>query len=327
MTITLFQAFDTFIIDKQASGMSNYTIRNYRNTLSKLRLYFDDKPLLDFTRSDWIGFMNWLQHEHISAPAGIAPREPQQLSPKSAKNIHTDISSFYTWATSPGVDLVTDHIMATIKSPRCEVLPIETLTKDQFQKLLTACDHSQEWRTAPGRRSARATRLRDRAILHILLSTGVRVSELCGLRYCDIDSSTRSLRVSGKGKGRDSKQRTVYFGKSAHRALWLYLAPRLDTIGPNDHVFITEEGAPMDRTRVSRLIREIGKRAGVKAYPHLFRHTFATEFLRNNGDLLKLQQLLGHTTLEMVRRYAHIVAADCAAAHAAADPADNWRVR
>ncbi len=83
----------------------------------------------------------------------------------------------------------------------------------------------------------------------------------------------------------------------------------------------------MSRDVLYHLIADIGERAGMKAYPHLFRHTFATEFLRNHGDVLKLQNLLGHSTLDMVKRYVHFVEGDCAAAHATADPADNWRIK
>jgi integrase/recombinase XerD len=165
----------------------------------------------------------------------------------------------------------------------------------------------------------------------MLLSTGLRASEICDLRYGDIAFNERSVQAEGKGKGRDSKRRTVYFGKTAHRALWLYLTPRLDAISDDDYVFCVDESSPVprpfSRDVLYHLIAAIGERAGVKAYPHKFRHTFATQFIRNGGDLLRLQAILGHASLEMVRRYAHLVASDNAAAHASADPADNWRVK
>lgn len=320
-TLTLYQALEAFILDKQAAGMSKYTIRNYRNTVKKVQLYWpEDRPLVEISRSDWVGFMAWLQNEHISSPGGVAARPSKRLKPKSIANIHTDLSSFYSWATSPGVEIVNDHVFSTIDAPRFEPPQVETISKDDFKKLLAAC----------GGERKRPTRLRDRAILHILLSTGVRASELCAVRIEDLDLGARSVWVAGKGRGRDSKPRIVYFGKTAHRALWLYLAPRLQESRPSDHVFVVDENnlpRPMTRDVLYHLIAGIGRRAGIKAYPHLFRHTFATEFLRNGGDILKLQRILGHTSLEMVRRYAHLVAADCQAAHEAADPADNWRVR
>jgi integrase/recombinase XerD len=82
----------------------------------------------------------------------------------------------------------------------------------------------------------------------------------------------------------------------------------------------------MTRYNLGLLLRRLGQRAGVKhVHPHRFRHTFATFYLRNGGNLLALKELLGHSDMEMVTRYAHFVQADFAADHAKASPVDNWR--
>jgi len=321
MKITLFRAWESFVLDKQASGFSRFTIRNYRTTGKKLHMYFDaDRDLHAIARSDWVGFMFWIQNEYIPL-----------LSPKTAANVHTDLSVFYTWLTQPGVELVETHIFRTIDCPRYEKPRIETFSREEFKRLLRACNETCPWHNRQETTSRRPTALRDRAILHLLLSTGLHASELCELRYGDVNFEERTIYAEGKGRGRDSKKRMVYFGKTAHRALWLYLTPRLDSIKNRDYVFVVDESGPVPRplTRdvLYHLIAGIGERAGIRAYPHKFRHTFATEFIRNGGDLLRLQSILGHTSLEMVKRYTHLVASDCAAAHEAADPADNWRVK
>jgi site-specific recombinase XerD len=99
---------------------------------------------------------------------------------------------------------------------------------------------------------------------------------------------------------------------------------------PEDFVFTAgplEYQAPLTSHRLTRLVRTIGERAGVEhVHPHRFRHTFAITFLRNGGNLFSLQELLGHTTLDMVRRYAHIAKVDVEAAHKTAGPVDNGRL-
>ena len=330
--ITLYQAFEGFLLEAQAEGKSRYTIRNYRNTFAKVKLYItEDKPLPAVTRSDWVEFFYWIQNEYTPDPGGIAPRDIKRLSPKTVNNYHTNLKAFYTWATSSGVDLVTTHPIKQIPAPRYEKPPIETLSKADFKQLLAACDETRAWHNAPDVTAERPTATRDKAILHLLLSTGIRASELCDIQFRDIDIKKHTILVGGKGKGRSKKWRTVYFGKSAGRALWLYLAPKMATIEPEEQIYTVGragEERPMSRGALQQLIQRLGARAGLdkNCYPHLFRHTFATEFLRNGGDILKLKAILGHSSMEMVQRYVHFVEADAAKTHAGADPADNWRV-
>jgi len=106
--------------------------------------------------------------------------------------------------------------------------------------------------------------------------------------------------------------------------------PRMSSMRQDDYVFtVGDDDLPrkMERDTLYKLISDIGEKAGIeKAYPHRFRHTFATEYIRNGGDSFKLKILLGHSSMEMVERYVHLVKGDCAEDHASSDPADNWRI-
>lgn len=334
--ITLTQAIDGFILDKQAASKSDNTIRNYRVTFKKVELWLQttrpedsDPAFADLNRQDWVAFMAWLQTDYISDCPGIAKREPRALSQKSLLNIHTDLCALYTWATSPGVELVDTHIMHTIERPQADTPLIEEFSREQVQAMLKACKQTRAWTNDADVTSARHTADRDQCLILLLLSTGIRASELCDIRYQDVRMNDRAIVVAGKGRGQGKKQREVRFGKSTARTLWRYLSPRLKTIKPADPIFTVgpdDAPRPMTRGHLLKIITHIGERAGVAAYPHKFRHTFATHYLRNGGDLLTLQMLLGHTTLEMVQRYAKIVSADCAREHEKADPVDNWKL-
>lgn len=136
---------------------------------------------------------------------------------------------------------------------------------------------------------------RNRAIILLLLDTGLRLGKLCRLKIEDVNMENGEVLVAPFGSGKKTKPRTVVIGKTTRRAVWLYLAKRED-YKPEDPLFDLESGA----------IRTILRRAGERAvasdnHPHRFRHSFAIWFLRNGGDVFTLQRLLGHSTLDMTR--------------------------
>jgi integrase/recombinase XerD len=162
------------------------------------------------------------------------------------------------------------------------------------------------------------------------LDTGIRASELCGIQFGDVNLTTHSIKIQGKGAGRESKERIVHFGKRTGNAIWKCLVSRLDGIQDDDPLFVVgkeDDWRPMSRHVLGRLLKRIGERADVEGVnPHRFRHTFAITYLRNDGDVFTLQALLGHSDLTMVKRYARIAQIDCATTHRKASPVDNWRL-
>ncbi|MBN2256960.1 MAG: phage integrase N-terminal SAM-like domain-containing protein, partial [Anaerolineaceae bacterium] len=246
--LTLFQAVELFVLDKEAAGYSRYTIRNYRNTFAKVRQFLRrDPPLAEMTHARWAAFMAWLQNEYISTPNGVAPRGTRQLSPKSVCNIHTDLSAFYTWAVKRG--FAKKHILRELERPRFELPAIEPFTYNEIVQLLKACKLTRTWKNSTYQRQ-RATEKRDRAIILTLLSTGVLASELCCITIGNVNFSEHSIKVAGKGRGRDSKERIVYVGQRTIRALTHYLAPRLKKKKARDPLFcVGEEGSHRSFTR------------------------------------------------------------------------------
>jgi integrase/recombinase XerD len=175
----------------------------------------------------------------------------------------------------------------------------------------------------------KSLQLRDRALILFLLDTGVRASELCDLTVADVDLATGTARVRGKGhlNAGAGKLRLVRLGKRTRHALWLYLADRAVLATADAPVFATRAGETWNRIHLRTHLHRLGLRADVaRCYPHRFRHTFALNYLRNGGDIYTLQQQLGHSSLEMVRRYLALAQADAEAAHRRASPVDHWRL-
>lgn len=159
---------------------------------------------------------------------------------------------------------------------------------------------------------------RERALVLLLLDTGLRLSELTSLRVGDVRADG-TLHVMGKG----AKERIVPIGTTARRALGRYLGTRARATLA-DPLFTGRQGALSPRG-TQQAIARLGRRAGTgtRCSPHTFRHTFARGYLVNGGDVFSLQQILGHATLDMVRRYVTLSEADLVARHRTASPADR----
>jgi site-specific recombinase XerD len=179
--------------------------------------------------------------------------------------------------------------------------------------------------TRPGKRETQhsiPTADRNRAIILVLLDTGIRASELCALQIHQVDLGNRRLRVFGKG----NKERTIPFSARTGQAIWKYLATRGDDLADN-FLFATSNDGPINRHDLRKILVRIGKRAGLEGVNvHRFRHTFAINYLRNGGDPWSLQMMLGHSTMEMVKNYLALAQADLEKNHKIASPVDNWRL-
>jgi len=163
---------------------------------------------------------------------------------------------------------------------------------------------------------------RERALALVLLDTGLRRSELASLRVGDVRPDG-TLHVMGKG----ARERIVPIGASTRRALVRYLATRAG-IAAGDPLFCGRWGRAFSARGIQLSIARLGRRAvvGTRCSPQTFRHTFARGYLVNGGDVFSLQEILGHTTLDMVRRYVNFASFETVRRlHAAAPPAD-WLI-
>jgi len=152
--------------------------------------------------------------------------------------------------------------------------------------------------------------LRDHCLMLLLLDTGLRISEALGLRLNDVEWDDNAVTVLGKG----GKERRVCFGSTCRRALWRYLQRR-GRIAGQERVFVTVHGEALTYYHAAHRIRAYGRKSGLPqpVSPHTFRRTCATMLLRSGASPFHVQALLGHTTLEMTRRYCRVANQDLAA--------------
>jgi site-specific recombinase XerD len=298
---TMSQAKEGYFLNAAARGLSEHTLSDYENTINKFIAFVgEDTPISQITVGQVTEFM------------GSFP----DLSKKTRLNYHTGLSALWKWAI--GEKLTAENVVRAIQAPKPEVRKIVPFTEAELKLMLGALEKSKPY-SRPGKKISDHSipgADRNRAILLLLLDTGMRATELCDIKIKDVNNRNHRIMVMGKG----AKERQVQFSARTGQAIW-------PNYQPNDSLFTTHDGQPMDKDSLRHLIDRIGERAKVDdVHPHRFRHTFAIQYLRNGGDPYTLQMLLGHSTMEMVRRYLAIAQADLEAAHRKASPVDNWRL-
>ena len=144
-------------------------------------------------------------------------------------------------------------------------------------------------------------------MLELFYASGLRLSELCGLRLEMVDLEDGFVRISGKG----NKTRVVRVGGKARAAITDYLAherPQLVTKRTSSHLFLSIRGGPLSPDRVRQIVKRRARLAGIEqnVYPHLLRHSFATHLLEGGADLRVIQELLGHADISTTQVYTHV---------------------
>lgn len=194
ISITLSQACEGMLLNKQAEGRSVHAINDYRNSCQKLALFFSSDLAIDtITRSDLVKFFAWLQQDYESERDGVAPRGKFKLSQKSLFNIHVGLSPLWQWALVE--KLIKTNILREIKVTKPAAPVINPISYEEWAKLVRACETSHNWKTREETRTHRSTFDRDRAFLFTLLDTGARASELCGIRFQDLSLANRTIKT------------------------------------------------------------------------------------------------------------------------------------
>jgi len=189
---------------------------------------------------------------------------------------------------------------ALVRAPLLTRALPHTLDVEQTERLLAEPEREAQ---SPGAWRAQ----RDSALLLVMYSCGARVSEAVGLRTDGLEPALRVLRLYGKGK----KQRVVPCGARARAALGRWLGDgraRLPGAARRPEVFLTAQGAPLDRTNAWRRVKRAALRAGLDASisPHTLRHCFATHMLEGGADLRSVQEMLGHASVKTTEVYTHL---------------------
>ena len=233
--------------------------------------------------------------------AFVASEHRRGLSPKSLQRRLSACRSFYAWLQTSG--RIDANPADAIRAPKAARKLPQVLDVDEAVQLVEVATD------AP-------LGLRDRALLELFYSSGLRLSEVCALKWADLDFAQGLVTVLGKG----SKQRIVPVGSHARNAL---AALREEAAGqPGDFVFPGRGGAQISSRAVQLRMKKLAAQRGVykRVHPHLLRHSFASHMLESSGDLRGVQELLGHADIATTQIYTHLDFQHLAKVYDAAHP-------
>ncbi len=263
-------------------GLAESTVRAYLSDLQQLTRFLVARGI---EAPHAVGHQDLREHLYHLKDAGRAP--------SSIRRLVSSTRTYFGFLLEEGI-LEADPT-ERLDSPQIGRTLPNVLSREEVEALLDAPspDRPAYWR--------------DRAILELFYATGVRVSELLGIRVAEVDLDERLVVVTGKGQ----KERIVPFGRTAAETLLRYLQhlrPRLDRGESDGVLFLNQRGRPLSRMWVWSLVKESAETAGIgrKVSPHTLRHTFATHLLEGGADLVAVQELLGHSDISTTQVYTHI---------------------
>lgn len=264
-------------------ALSQNTLDAYRRDLAKFTEYAAGRGLKkagEIKRSDLLDFLATLYARRLDA--------------RSVARYLVSLRQFFRFLMMD--ELITEDPSISVESPKFRKSLPEFLSVEEVELLLAQPDAST------------ATGLRDKAMIELLYSAGLRVSELCGLAAEDLHPNAGSLRCVGKG----NKERLVPVGRNALAVIQEYLKrARPEILGErtSKYLFVNRNGNKLGRIVFWKLLGAYGRKAGLRKAlkPHMLRHSFATHLLDRGGDLRSVQLMLGHSDISTTQIYTHVV--------------------
>jgi integrase/recombinase XerD len=259
-------------------GLAELTVEAYGRDLDRLRCELEDsnRDLLSATQEDLAAYLRQLR---------------RGLSPRSIRRVLVSLRGFYAFLVETGSRQ--DNPAVNLVAPRLLRRLPRVLAEGEVESLLAAPDTEKK------------LGIRDRAMIELLYSSGLRVSELVGLQLQQLRLDVGFVLVYGKG----GRERLVPVGETAEQWLGRYLEsirPQLAT-GRHESLFVNRSGRPMSRQGFWKILRGYGATVGIPDLsPHVLRHSFATHLLEHGADLRAVQAMLGHADISTTQIYTHI---------------------
>ena len=284
-----------YLITCATEGKTPSTLRGYREKLNRFVRWIEGETLADFGVPLIREYTRYLQAAPKYDGHPFHEGDGEHMSASTLRNHLTVLKSFSTWLYDE--EFTDNNLLARLKLPKAARKIMQTLSDKEITRLYSFMDQKV------------STGCRNRAMLTLLLDTGLRSGEILTANVNDLHIDGRWLLVMGKGQ----KQRVVPFGASTSRLLQRYLDYFRPESVADDFLFLQDDGMSMTYSTLKMVFARLSVKAKIpRLHIHLLRHTFATRYLLDGGDAFMLQRILGHSTLEMTRRYVDMVVMETA---------------
>jgi integrase/recombinase XerD len=298
-----------FKLSCQTENKSPKTIEWYISFLNRFYRFLERNRTASVDRiekNSIRAFILYLQQE------ARTPHTNKPLSHCTIQGYARTLKAFFSWLLRE--EYIEMNPMAKIPVPKAPTKVVTTLSNEQVSKLIDICCRSN------------GQGYRNLTIIMLLLDSGIRVSELTGISLNDVNLAEGCIIIK-KAKG--SKERFVPIGSLVQKMLWKYInhyrpKPVTERI---TRLFLSEHGIPLTKSGIQQMLRRYGHQldiSGMRCSPHVFRHTFAKNYLLNGGDIFSLQKILGHSSLASVRIYLNLFASDIKKQHQRFSPVDSF---
>lgn len=293
--ITLNQLISAYLISRR--HLSPHTQGYYENCLGNFQWYAKEagwpEAAEDITREHVREFLNYVAQSKKRWGLNQCTSSRRQATPATVNHYGRVIKRLFRWA-SDEEDYLPDNGIWRLKLPPPRYRQVEPYTDGEVMAMLDACDEDSRFLSC-----------RNKAIIAMFADTGLRLSELAGIKLADLHSSLNQVRVLGKG----SKMRIVPLQGESMKALNRYLMYRPRDGG--EWLWLSDEGKPLQMRSIQNMVQRLKRRAGVRSSGgvHRFRHYFATRYLEAGGNPSSLRLLLGHESFAMVLHYTRMVSA------------------
>jgi site-specific recombinase XerD len=301
-----------FEIQNLVLNKSNKTISWYSNNLKIFGKFLRTREyscnMNEIGMDEVNDFILYLRSKNKYEGHPIMLPQEKKLSDQTILGYVQTLKSFFGWLERSAY--IDNNPVKMLGRPKISRKRIEVLSRREIYQVLSAID----LKTPVG--------IRDTAIVMTLLDTGLRCAELANLKMEDTHIEQRRLKVMGKG----ARERVVPIGSKVQAMLLRYIHHfRPEPTTPDvDNVFLTAYGRPITVNGIQLMLKRLAKRSGInRLHAHLCRHTFATHYLENGGNVFSLQSILGHSSLEMVRRYLSLSSDHIVAQHQRFSPLDK----
>jgi site-specific recombinase XerD len=312
VALTIDELIACYEVANLADGKSAKTIRWYGEILSSFLSHLKTEEicldLLSFDIDAVRAYILFLRHKPRFQGHPYTPQQDEPISPRTLQCHVRVLKAFSSWLYLEGY--TAENRLKNLKLPKAPDKIVEPLTPEETKTVIASID------------KATPTGFRNYAILLTVLDTGLRASEVANIRLGNLNLDGGFVKVMGKG----AKERIVPIGKVVQKTLWQYIdmVRAKPASNEGDNLFLSSTGQPITVNTIKLMFSRLAKTSGVtRLHTHLCRHTFAINYLINGGDIFSLQEILGHTTLEMVRHYLHFTSSQVAAQHHKYSPIDK----